>query len=371
MRDAVRQDEAPKTLSTGESVRTRSSRSEQDDRWDDFLSSMPEGQFQQTSAWARVKAVAGWNVDRTVFECKGRVVGGFQMLTKCLVGGFRIGYVSKGPVLSQPELGEFALKKLREAVRSGGLWAVIIQAPDRSPLARRGLRPLNVQPNRIIGVIESTVVLDLSHPLDELRHGLSRSTRYKINRASREGIKIVTGDRSNLSEFFDLMLNTCKRQAVKPNPSSIDELEVMWDSFAPRNQLELTFAVSDEKKVAGQLTFQFGDTVTIWKVGWSEEVPWKHPNHKLRWDSITRAAAGGFRRCDFGGLEADIAEDLLHGKKPTRLEKSRDLFSLGFGGSPIQLAPSFVYIPNRVGRIVYRLSTRCSQLLARSARSLL
>jgi len=319
---------------------------DRDDRWDEFLASTPEGQFQQTSAWARVKAVTGWGVCRVLFEQDGRVVGGFQMLTRRLKGLFPIGYVSKGPVLTDPALGEFALRTLRETLKSEGVWAVIVQAPDRTSLSDATFRQAGLKPSRLIGVIETTMLVDLSNSFEQLRSQLSRSTRYKLNRAAREGIQVRQGARTDLPDFFELMKQTCRRQFVAPNPASIEEFYAMWDGFAPRGQLELTFAEWAGKRLAGQLTFRFGKTATIWKVGWSEEESSRCPNYALRWDSIIRAAQAGYEWADFAAVSEHIVSDLLAGKLTLAVEKSRDFINIGFGGKPFALPKAYLLAPS-------------------------
>src|SRR5690242_12917165 len=66
--------------------------------WDAFLLSTPLGQFQQSSAWARVKALENWRATRFIMTSEGAPVAGCQVLWKTKLG-LRFGYISKGPVV--------------------------------------------------------------------------------------------------------------------------------------------------------------------------------------------------------------------------------------------------------------------------------
>src|SRR5689334_11430067 len=81
----------------------------EDADWDTFLQRSPLGQFQQSSIWAQAKASEGWSPVRILLTVGQNLVGGFQLLWKRSRLG-RIGYVSKGPVVTpgHPGLAEFA-----------------------------------------------------------------------------------------------------------------------------------------------------------------------------------------------------------------------------------------------------------------------
>ncbi len=294
-----------------------------------------------------------------VFERDDRIVAGFQLLAKRWKGPLRIGYVSKGPVLTDPSLADTAIGKLKSLARDHRLTAIVVQAPDRGFLAGRHFGEDGfLRAPDFLGVIRYTLINELSTDPDGFKASLRKSTRYGVNRAGREGVSIEFGRREDLPEFFRLMRQTCRRQGTQPNPASVDALYAMWDGFAPRGQLELTFAVWQGRKLAGQVTFSFGDTVTVWKVGWSEEAPETCPNHLLRWEVLTRSAREGFRFCDFAAMTPHIAEGLLRGERPSGLEQSRDFFHLGFGGHPMVLACPYLYFPNPVIGSVFSRTSR-------------
>ena len=90
------------------------SEADDDPVWDAFLLGTPLGQFQQSSAWARVKRLEGWRATRFMVTAGERIVTGFQILWKTRFG-LRFGYVSKGPVvMAVPGFGPI------EATTTGG-----------------------------------------------------------------------------------------------------------------------------------------------------------------------------------------------------------------------------------------------------------
>ena len=179
-----------------------------------------------------------------VFARGEDVVGGFQLLTKPWKGRLQIGYVSKGPVISDPSLQDAVVGALKALTRRQAIPAIVVQAPDRGILASRNLEEDGFhKASGLLGVIENTLVNELPADSEPLKASLRKSTRYGVNRAMREGVTIEFGRRDDLPEFFNLMQETCRRQQVSPNPGSVEALQAMWDGFGPRGQLELTFAV--------------------------------------------------------------------------------------------------------------------------------
>jgi hypothetical protein len=106
-----------------------------DDEWDLFLQSTPQGQFQQSSIWAVVKAVEGWLPVRVVIRRDDRIIAGFQILFR---NGtlLRQGFLNKGPVYGEPdlELLDWMLELVERSAKSHRIRALVVQAPDEDKL---------------------------------------------------------------------------------------------------------------------------------------------------------------------------------------------------------------------------------------------
>jgi lipid II:glycine glycyltransferase (peptidoglycan interpeptide bridge formation enzyme) len=76
------------------------SRRQKDPLWDAFVISHPEGQYEQTSAWAQAKLTEGWHPLRVFMLSSGEPRGGVQILYKKISLLGKVAYASKGPILT-------------------------------------------------------------------------------------------------------------------------------------------------------------------------------------------------------------------------------------------------------------------------------
>ena len=328
-----------------------------DSAWDDFLQSTPLGQFQQSSMWAQYKAVEGWQPIRVVLITDDRVIGGFQILwrTKHFV---RIGYVSKGPVLTitDSDLVEFLIEQFLAIVRTNRLSALVVQPPDNCSTFASALIPYGFALDRLTKVIRSTLLVDVDSSIAEIARGLSKYTLKKVRQGKRRGLVIRQGEFSDCGAFFNLMLATCSRQAVKKvNPSSTESLQALWRFFAPKGCLRITLAQAQDQAISGLLCLPFGERCTLWKKGWTSERSDLHPNESLTFEALEWAHDHGYTCCDFAGLAPTIANALLkHEPLCDDDKRSRDFFNICFGGYPKMLPSALLWFRNGFLRFAYR-----------------
>lgn len=329
----------------------------EDQGWDEFLQSIPLGQFQQAGVWSRYKTIDGWHPLRGVLVRDGVVTGGFQLLWRRSRWG-RIGYVSKGPVLRDetPELSELAAGLLRHAAEKLKLTAVIAQPPDRSQLMSAALSRNQFVTNHVRGVIRATLVVDLSEGIQGVERGFSKSTRTEIRQARRRGVVVREGGAGDISSLFNMIQRTCQRQGVQPHPASERELAALWRAFHAVGAARLTIAQCSGQDVAGQLCLVFGDRISIWKNGWTGEHSGSHPNRLLTFEALQWACSRGCKSWDWVALEPAVAAARLASLPLTEEQKQgQHFFRLCFGGAPMLLPESQIWIRHPVLRLGYRL----------------
>jgi peptidoglycan pentaglycine glycine transferase (the first glycine) len=344
-------------MANQDSLSARVSTDWMDPQWDEYLSRVPLGQFQQSSLWARAKKIEGWEPTRVLFLSNDQIAGGFQVLSRRARFGGRIGYVSKGPVpsLESNEMTEFAVRQLLDITRDRNLAVITVQPPDRSVLLSGLLTQNGFLPNRLLGVLTANLVIDLSPGIKEIETRMRPHTRQEIRQAVRRGVKIREGDDADLAAFFRLMLATCQRQQTEPNPGSEAALREMWIALHAGGHVRLSFAEYGGEAVAGLFSIPFGKRVTFWKKGWSGEHRDLHPNQLLFWEAIEWSASNGFESCDFAGMDVRLARAILSGETLTEeMRRTRDFFNLGFGGCPTILPEAFVYLSHPVFRLIYK-----------------
>ena len=318
--------------------------------WDDFLESSPQGHFQQSSAWAHFKATEGWSVVRAVYAADGSILGGFQMLWKRTRLG-TLAYVSKGPVLHSrvSSLSDQATDQIRQIAEERGFAAVVVQPPDEcgAELAQSTLRDGAI-PCAFLGIIESTLLIDLSGGIPALASRYRGSTRTKRRKAIRTGLTVRDGDERDIPNFYRLMRMTCERQGVEPNPPTEESVRALWRSLnARRKRVFLKFAVHHDELVSGDLIIIFGHRATIFKTGWSGRYPKLRPNELLVCEGLEWAASQGCTVADFAGFDKQLAVPLLQGRKiPHALNQHRDAFKAGFGGYPKLLPSASLWFSN-------------------------
>ena len=232
---------------------------DEDKSWDAFLESTPLGQFQQSSIWSRAKTPGGWRPLRVVVTIDDEIVGGFQILSRSHWWG-RIGYLSKGPVVlpNLPGVANYVTELLRKFSRKQKFRAVIVQPPD----------VCHQMPNRLGSggfdldvsgeVIDATWMIDLRGGFTAVEQAMSGEARRKIRQGVNRGVTVREGDGQELGAFFELMLATCERQKVKPNPPDMNHLAAFWNAAHPAGRTRLYFSEYDGKPLTGYLDFAFG-----------------------------------------------------------------------------------------------------------------
>ncbi len=326
--------------------------------WDAFLEGTPLGQFQQSSGWAYVKSVEGWNTVRVFNQDGQNFHGGWQLLWKATRFG-RIGYISKGPVLLEesPASISACLRSVADAARRLRLIAIILQPPDASCITSEDLCRHGYSWLPLPSIVDTTLITDVTGPFEALEKRMNRRVLQKTRQAVKCGVTVHEGRKHDMAVFFELMCATCKRQQTKPNPARVESLHALWDAFYPR--VRLVFARVDGKTVAGLLMIGFGNRLTFWKKGWNNEAKDAHPNAYLNVESLRWANANGYREVDFTNGDRGIALASQEGKSLTKAQQnSRHLFNMRLGAQPRFLPPARFFIVNPGLRVLFNTSIR-------------
>jgi hypothetical protein len=332
------------------------SRKSEDQRWDSFLETSPVGQFQQSSIWSRAKEPS-WKPVRVIITLDEQVVGGFQILRHSHWWG-DIGYLSKGPVVPQdsPTIAAYVTELIQKITTHEGLRALVIQPPDcceRMPsLLKGGEFELDV----LAGVNSATWIIDIGGGFEAVEQRMDGEARRKVRQAIKRGLSIREGGREDLELFFDLMLQTCKRQNVGASPSSVSMVHALWDSGHPVGCVRVYFSQYCGNAITGLIDIGFGKTVTQWKKGWNSTESQRNPNDLSTYAALQWAVQRRYEFYDFAAMDRRIAIAMLKGEPLTEAQQqSRCMFFTRFGGRPVILPESRVYFPNRMARLAYRI----------------
>lgn len=316
----------------------------------------PAGQFQQSSSWAIYKAAQGWSCQRHVFYDVDKPVAGFQILWKTRFKLARA-YISKGPVLSSNvrHMENAIINRLKDSITSLGCLAVIVQGPDQTNTCPLPFSSHGFLPNHLTPVIDATLQNDLCLGLEEIYRRMNRSVRAEIRKAKASGIIIRhSSDEKDIRHFFELMCQSSLRQGQKPNPGSAKELQILMEGFPPE-QVRLTLASYKGQVLAGLFTILFGRHATAWKKGWNGHYPELYVNRLLNAEGMDWAYHHGYSTWDYSALDRRIAIQIMRGGPLSEHQKkSRHMFNLGFGGTPLLLPNAWVWFPNKLLRKTYQ-----------------
>jgi hypothetical protein len=340
----------------GEAVSCCSPGTECASRWDAFVDSCPRGQFQQSTAWATVKAIEGWSATREYLEAEAPASGGFQLLWRRSRFG-RIGYVSKGPVLPEetPTAVDSGLTCVKRTAQRLRLTALVLQPPDDSCISSSTLTRHGFFPLPLASVISATGIIQLEGGAEGTLGRMSRTARQDWRTAARKGVTLTQGSRNDLSEFFALMCASATRQHERPNPAVVGVLEALWDAFPGR--VGLTFAEHGGRRLAGLVSIRHRDRLILWKKGWSAEEPHLFANMFVMTGVLMSAASEGLCSADVVSMSLGGVAAVLAGHDESKATiRGRDMFNLRCGARPKLLPPAHLLVVNPAFRAsAYRL----------------
>jgi len=331
---------------------------ETDDDWDGFVSNGFPGNFEQSSAWARIREQQGWKSQKVSLYQGNQILAGFRIYTRAIGGMFTIGYVPKAPLVSSAAQDQVSMELLISYVKQKSIHLIVAQPPEGLHRLVSMMKKKGFLPNSVIGIIRADLIVDLKREMKQITADMRNHTRQEVRQAMKRGVSVRTGGDRDLAIFFDLMTITCRRQKTSPNPSSLEELRFIWQEFSRKESIHLLLAEYEGQPIGGVLILTQGERATFWKKGWAETHTMMRPNQLLFYEAIRWAYENGYKSCDFGALNRGIAEQILSGKPLTaEMMKSRDFFNLGFGGTPILLPEPMIFIPNPILRLCYQIAS--------------
>jgi lipid II:glycine glycyltransferase (peptidoglycan interpeptide bridge formation enzyme) len=307
-----------------------------DDAWDAFVDSVPGGHHVQTSRWAEVKQVVGWQGMRIVAERDGVIAGGCQLLVRRLPVLGAVGYAAKAPLMrdDDPKLVAAVLDGLDRLARDRRILYVKLQPPsDRAEAALVAGRG-DLVASDLAPAPTCTVRIDTGRPLEDVFRSFHRGTRSNIRKSERRGVRIRAAGERDLPTFAGLVAATARRQGFPPYPPAY--YEAMWRAFAPDGHARLLLAELDGEPLAGVIVIGCADSA-IYKMGaWGGHRSGVHPNELVHWAAVRWARERGYRYYDFEGIDERVARALVSGDEPPAAARHGvTRFKLSFGGEVV------------------------------------
>ena len=270
--------------------------------WDEFVRQHPDPHHEQTSLWARFRRAYGWKAVRQIARIDGRIVGGVQILEHRIARFFTVGYVPRGPLLTDEVDATLMVAELKRLVRARRLNYLAVSLPYFA----RSLGPVLeqsgflVRPDRLPPAVwtKATAVIALDRDEAEILAAISATKRKQIRRAQKAGIIVRQGTKADLPAFEELLVALCRRRGVASNIPLGQGLESLWETFSPRGHLKLLVAELNGIPLSALLLVAVGGWVRAWRIGWSGRHEKECPSHLIYWEGIRWARQNGFKYFD-------------------------------------------------------------------------
>jgi lipid II:glycine glycyltransferase (peptidoglycan interpeptide bridge formation enzyme) len=309
-------------------------------RWDKLVERSPGTDVTQLSAWATIRAEAGFSPLYLLAHQGDTLVGGCLVLRRRLLAAVSICYVPYGPLVDESHIGaklaaNSLVTELTSVARSSAM--TFVQPPEGADyvtksLLARGFRPSNA------GIAPSgSYRLDLTRSLVEIRRDFSPRLKSWTNRWPAKGVFVRKGDFRDLPLLADLMAKTALRQGF--SPPSFEHLSLLYRTLAPNGNAALFVGEVNGQPVAVDLVTMLGDTVQGKRCGFDSSGPSGRLSvpAAVRWEIIKWAKSEGYRWLDFGGLPQQMLDDMLDRGIDNNAEwPSAHRAKLSFHGTPFR-----------------------------------
>ena len=203
------------------------------------------------------------------------------------------------------------------------------------------LRGLGWQPAAHIQP-ESTRVIDLDRPTEEIWNDVHRKARQSVNKARRLGVRVVESDGSRLKDFYRIHAGTAERAHFIPRAES--SFREMWSALAPKGMARLFFAENEEsgETVATLFLVTCGPRAFDLYGGTTGEGDGLRANYVLKWEVIERARAAGATEYDLWGLP----------------RQGITQFKSAWGGSEVDYVGAWNVVASSIGAAALRTGLR-------------
>ncbi len=281
-------------------------------------------------SWAYGQALQNLNVriHRAAIRVNGELMGLAQFMVRRIAGYLSLASCTRGPVWDPalpPDARAQAIRLLKQSLPVPRL-RVALFSPDApaSPEVETETRGLW----RVMTGY-STVMLDLTQPLEALRAGLDGKWRNRLAKTEADAAFSARVEPS-LPEAQRLLARETQQRAERRFQGLPTDFVSAYIEAAPSR--EQGFAVSyaqSRKETQAALLFLIHGSTATYHIGWSSDLGRKANAHNLlMWRGIEYLRRLGVERLDLGGVN-------------TRALPGITRFKLGTGGQLLTLAGSY------------------------------
>lgn len=299
------------------------------EEWESFLGKYNEANFLQSWYWGEFHKATGKAINRTGFYEKKGLVGVMLSVVEPARRGKYL-TVPGGPLIDwqNRNLVQAFLDQLKIISKENSCVFIRVRPQLKSDeFSKNVFKSLGFIKAPTHLHAQRTSQLDITKSEEELLAQMRKTTRYEVKKAIKENIEIIkSSDSSDIKKFYDLQIETSKRQ--KFVPFSYKFLYEQFKAFLPDDKT-LLYNAYFEKKLLAQAFIIFYGREAVYHYGASTEEGRRYPGaYLIQWEAIKEARIRGMMRYNFWGVAPlDKADHRFSGLS---------LFKRGFGGKDVE-----------------------------------
>ncbi len=294
--------------------------------YNDFVKNHSNGSALQSWEWGELKEVFGWQVERFGFIENNKLIGSVQCLFKKLPFGFKILYISRGPVINFKnkndrenfliEIKKVAKEKKADLIRIEP--EIIKNAKCKNQNDKTDeineendimqfFRQNGFKKSKISYQPLNTMIVDLKKSEQEIwQKELNQKARYNTRLSERKGVKIIEDiNEKNIEEFYKLWQKTKARQDLSIRS---EKYYKKLFSIFPKENIHLFLAQYQEKFIAGLILITFGKKAIYLYAASDYDFHSLMPTYLIVWKAILKAKEKGCEIFDFWGAAPEKAK---------------------------------------------------------------
>jgi lipid II:glycine glycyltransferase (peptidoglycan interpeptide bridge formation enzyme) len=295
--------------------------------WENFLKTRPESNFLQSWYWGEFHQNLGQKIQRTGFYKNGVLKGVMLSIVEEAKRARHL-IVPGGPIIDweDNELVNTFSKELRKiAYLTNCAFVRIRPQLLSSDFSKSLFKKLGFTNSPMHLHAQLTSQLDITKPEEEILKNMRKTTRYEINSAQKEGIKITSSaEPEDIQDFYDLQIATSLRQKFVPFP-----YKYLYEQFKVLavNNLALLYKAYHGKTLLAEAFIIFYGQEAVYHYGASTEDGRRFPGaYLIQWEAIKEAKKRGIKRYNFWGVA----------NNPKHRFYGLSIFKRGFGGEDVE-----------------------------------
>lgn len=314
----------------------------------DFIDSSPSSGLWHYPEWLELQKSSGRVYGGLPFSIKerGKIrLAGIISLSK-KAGFIKYGYIQAGYIYDRMDskLYSYLTAELKRVSRQEGLW--FIQVDSITAYDEHFSQILKASSHHYLDtplpIPQYTTIIDLKQEEDVILAAMKPKGRYNSKLAAKKGVVVKEAGLESLDRFYELLLETTKRDGFSPNSKKYYEKMLTTIPSA-----KLLMASHEDEIIAGGI-FTYTTNQALYYYGASS-------NHKrnlmapylVQWEAIKLGRREGCRYYDFMGIAQP-------GREKDPLQGVTD-FKMKFGGEVTRFLPPYTIAFNSLKYNLYKV----------------